>query len=81
MQKVLWVYRLKDIYLQLRDSSWKRHRFGVSWQDEQRFGMGRKSTSMRNSKLLSTAEGQGTRDDQKRPDDEELKMPGQGIST
>ena len=79
MQKVLCVYRLKDIYLQLRDSSWKRHQSGVSWQDEQRFGMGRKLTSMRNSKLLSTAKEQGTRDDQKQPDYEELKMPGQGI--
>ena len=81
MQKLLWVYRLKDIYLQPRDSSWKRHQFGVSWQDEQRFGMGRKLTSTRNSKLFSIAKGQGTRDDQKRPDYEELKMPGQGIST
>ena len=81
MQKVLWMYTLKDIYLQLRDSSWKRHQFGVSWQDEQRSGMGRKLTSMRNSKLLSIAKGQGTRDNQKRPDYEELKMPGQGIST
>ena len=65
MQKLLWVCRLKDIYLQLRDSSWKRHQFGVSWQDEQRFGMRRKLTSMRNSKLLNIAKGQGTRDDQK----------------
>ena len=43
--------------------------------------MGRKLTSTRNSKLFSIAKGQGTRDDQKGPDYEELKMPGQGIST